>query len=70
VKQNPDTGTFYPLTADKQPTALLAKGSPGDPFYSRPRLGFEPESLNPLSHKDLARFIVVRHFRTGIVDTP
>ena len=70
VKQNSSTGTFYPLTADKQPVAILAKGSPSDLFFSRAFCGFEPEALNPLSHKELARFIVVRHFRTGIGDAP
>jgi hypothetical protein len=70
VLQDPDTNTFYPLTADKQPVALLAKGDPRELFYSRAFFGFEPEGLTFASHKELTRFIVVRHFRTGIGDAP
>jgi hypothetical protein len=58
------------VTADRQPIAVLAKGDPSDLFFSRAICGFEPEWLSQQSHKDLARFLLVRHFRVGIGDAP
>ncbi|MFQ5600607.1 MAG: hypothetical protein ACE5G2_08635, partial [Candidatus Krumholzibacteriia bacterium] len=60
-----EAGFFYPETADKQPTFILAKGSIRDRFYSRAFCGFEPYLLSSISHKRLLEFILVRHFRLG-----
>jgi len=37
-----------------------------DPDYTRAFCGFEPYLLELSSHKDLARFVLVRHFRLGL----
>ena len=56
----------YPETADNQPVFILAKGSPLDPDYTRAFCGFEPFLLELSSHKDLTRFVLIRHFRLGL----
>ncbi len=65
LRENPDTGFFYPETSDNQPALILAKGAPSEAYYSRAFCGFEPNLLEELSHNRLVQFIVVRHFRLG-----
>ena len=48
--------------------ALLAKGDPSEPFFTRAICGFEPEWLSDVSLKSLTEYIVIRHFRIGIGD--
>lgn len=65
LPENPQTGFFYPETADNQPALLLAKGAPSELYFTRAFCGFEPYVLESLSHERLAQFILVRHFRLG-----
>lgn len=58
----------YPLTADRQPALIMAKGSVLEPFYTRAFCGFEPALLNEVSHRQLTEYIIVRHFRLGYFD--
>ncbi len=58
-------GFAYPETADRQPTFVLAKGSPLDPGYTRAFCGFEPYLLSEDAHQCLAEFVLVRHFGLG-----
>lgn len=64
ARENPPDFTF-PATADNQPVFILAKGNVRDPYYSRAFCGFEVSLLEEVSHRQLAEFILVRHFRLG-----
>jgi len=66
-KEDPSVNRFYPLTADNQPVFILAKGSVRDQGYSRAFCGFEPYLLSERSHRALAEFVLVHHFRLGQV---
>ena len=66
-REDPSANRFYPLTADNQPVFILAKGSVRDQGYSRAFCGFEPYLLSERSHRALAEFVLVKHFRLGQV---
>jgi len=68
VPENPDTGTFWPLTADGSPSVILRKAALSDPYYSRALCGFEPWRLRFDSHLALADFILLRHMRLGLAE--
>ena len=68
VREDPARAFFYPQTGDRQPTLILAKGTPQQQFYTRAFCGFEPYLLDRGSHLDLTEYIVVRHFRLGYFD--
>jgi hypothetical protein len=61
---------LYPGTADLQPSVILRRAQRFDPYYSRALCGFEPWRLQVASHVALADFIMLRHFRLGLVDSP
>lgn len=62
---DPVHGIEYPLTADGQPTFILAKGAPQDAFFSRAFCGFEPILLTEASHLALTRFLLIEQFHLG-----
>ncbi len=68
VREDPERNFSYPLTADRQPALVLARGAPFEPFYTRAFCGFEPYLLTRGSHRDLTQYILVRHFRLGHFD--
>ena len=63
--ENPAQGFFYPQTADNQPVFVMAKGHPTASHFSRAFCGFEVYLLDPLSHKALAEYVLMRHFQLG-----
>ncbi len=69
LPERPDDGFFYPETADNQPVFVMAKVHPTSPHFSRAFCGFEVYLLEALSHKALAEYVLVRHFRLGL-DSP
>lgn len=60
----------YPRTADGQPVIILRKASILEPYYSRCIAGFEPWRLQQSSMLALADYVLLRHFRLGILDEP
>ncbi len=61
----PEDPLFYPDTADNQPMFVLAKSTPADARFTRAFCGFEIYALEAVSHRQLAEYLLVRHFGLG-----
>jgi hypothetical protein len=65
---DPAHGIVYPLTADGQPSVVMARGEAASAHYSRVVCGFEPWRLTARSHLRLAEYILGSQF--GLWATP
>lgn len=65
VPEDAAGGVIYPLTADGQPSILVAKRLATDARYSRVLCGFETYLLEYESHRALARYILVTEMGLG-----
>jgi hypothetical protein len=69
VSPTPQTADrLYPATADGQPAFIIRKATANDQFFSRAYCGFEVWRLRPASRLAIADFILLRHFRLGLID--